>query len=680
MPGLGERIEAWLQVRDAQRFQRDMNQSARSVRNLRKETDGLATRQVALGQGLAAVKISLASYLTLSIGAVPIVLGLAGTVGALTSSFALATLGAAALGTAVGTVLVSNLIGAGLVIGRSIRDFHKVSDALNAYQLAVASYGKGSTQADTALRRLSGTVNKFGGVEMLRAVRNWQELGNTFDSLTTPGRQSVAALFNDAISGAQKVLPAFSSMSNQALSAIRRDAKGLFATLSGPESQSGLRAFGETFDHISGPLARSVSNFFLFLLRTTRVLLPDVEKLAGGVERFSQRAADFAERDDFGNKLHGLLSQTRSWWNLFMEIGGLIIAVVRPGAIEGQKLVDVLTGGVHQLRMMAESLSGQQDIQSFFHDSIDNTVAFAKALWVLLGPILIMARDAMPLWTDVLNANAIGIHAVLSVVLALSNLLEPFGGLLGLLIAGFWAWKVASIALSIAQGILWLTTLDLNAAMIALGVAMAANPIGLIIIGVALLAAGFVLMYNKVGWFHSAVDSAFGFIRDHWPLLLAILTGPIGLAVYAIIKNFDTIKSAGRSAINFVIGLFNAGFGLINSLTPGPLKIKGHTIIPGIPDIPDIPLLATGGNVAGFGSWVSGDAGPELNTWDGTGVHVAPIRSARIAGRGTVKTIDAAALGSGGTRTIIVPVQLNTREIARAVAEDTDDQLARGPG
>lgn len=677
---LGERIEAWLQVRDAQRFQRDMNAAARSVRNLGDEEKKTSAKSVALGQGLAAMKISLGSYMALSVGAMPILVGFTGTVGALGASLGEAAIGAGLLGTAVGSVLLTNLLGVGIVVGRSVRDFHNVSVALNAYQLAVDSYGRSSTQANTALKHLSGTVDKFGGVAMLRAVRNWQELGKSFDAMTGPGRASVAGIFTEAIDGAHRILPAFSSMSNQALAAIRRDSVGLFATLSGPEAQRGLRDFGVTFDHISGPLARSVSNFFLFLLRVTHALLPDVEHLAGGVERFSNSLVQASVRDDFGNKLHGMLDQTRSWWHLFMEIGGLIIAVMRPGAQEGQKLVDVLTDGTHQLRLMAESTQGQENIGHFFGDSIDNTVAFGKALWVVLGPLLIMARDAMPLWTAVLNANAAGLHVVLAAVIWLSNLLSPFGGLLGLIIGGFWAWKTASIALGAAQTIAAFATGGWTVAFWNLNAAMYANPIGAVIIGILGLAAALYLAYQKSETFREIVNTVWDFISGHWPLLAGLILGPWGFVIAMIIRHFGTIKSAGKDAINFVIGLFNAGIDLINTITPGPLKVKGHTIIPGIPDIPHIPLLATGGNVAGFGSWVSGDAGPELNTWDGTGIHVAPIRPARISGRGTVRTIDPGRLGEGGSRTIIVPVAVNGREIARAVAEDTDDQLARSPG
>ena len=78
------------------------------------------------------------------------------------------------------------------------------------------------------------------------------------------------------------------------------------------------------------------------------------------------------------------------------------------------------------------------------------------------------------------------------------------------------------------------------------------NPIFLIAAAVVAIIAVLVLLYNKVDWFREGVDKAFGFIKkamegpfnwlkENWPLVLAIITGPIGLAVLAVVKNFDEI-------------------------------------------------------------------------------------------------------------------------------------------
>ena len=112
----------------------------------------------------------------------------------------------------------------------------------------------------------------------------------------------------------------------------------------------------------------------------------------------------------------------------------------------------------------------------------------------------------------------------------------------------------------------------LTAAQWALNAAMSANPIGLIVIGIAALAAGFVYAYTHSETFRAGVDAvtgalkdAFGWVKDHWPLLLAILTGPIGLAVLAIATHWDTIRSTTEGVVGAITGFLAGAWGTIKN-------------------------------------------------------------------------------------------------------------------
>lgn len=111
------------------------------------------------------------------------------------------------------------------------------------------------------------------------------------------------------------------------------------------------------------------------------------------------------------------------------------------------------------------------------------------------------------------------------------------------------AWSIASKAAAAAQ---WL----LNAAM-------DANPVTLIVIGVAALVAVLILAYKHSATFRAIVQGAFhavaaaagaavSFIRDHWKLLLAILIGPIGLAVFAIATHWSQIKDGAAAVLGWI--------------------------------------------------------------------------------------------------------------------------------
>lgn len=199
-----------------------------------------------------------------------------------------------------------------------------------------------------------------------------------------------------------------------------------------------------------------------------------------------------------------------------------------------------------------------------------------------------------------------------------------------------------------------------------LNAALSANPIGLVVIAIAALVAGLVLAYTKSETFRNIVNAAFGavravavsvfgWIKSHWPLLAAILAGPFGVAVLAIVKNFDKVKTAARDAINFLIRGWNSlSFKIPGFDPPGPgPKFGGINI-----SVPKIPLLAEGGLVNRAGVALVGDAGPEL-------VHLPMGAAVEPLGAG------------GGTMTAVVPVYLDRRQIALAVGSFNDDDKAR---
>jgi hypothetical protein len=113
-------------------------------------------------------------------------------------------------------------------------------------------------------------------------------------------------------------------------------------------------------------------------------------------------------------------------------------------------------------------------------------------------------------------------------------------------------------------------TVEETGATWSLNAALLANPIVLIIAGIAaLIAIIVVVIAHFVGWkavvtdtwaaidvaFHAilnVVSSVIGWIEANWPLLLGILTGPIGLAVEQIVTRWSAITSMFQTVINWV--------------------------------------------------------------------------------------------------------------------------------
>lgn len=167
-------------------------------------------------------------------------------------------------------------------------------------------------------------------------------------------------------------------------------------------------------------------------------------------------------------------------------------------------------------------------------------------------------------------------------------------------------------------------------AKLAAGILLALGPIGLIIAAVGAAVALIIMNWEAVsgfvtsGWenIQNAAKNVFEWIKKNWPLILPIITGPIGLAVYAIIKNFDKIKAAVGNVWNWIKGVFatigeiasniikvpvNAIIGFAQNTINGFIKALNSAIdainkIPGVDigklGLLNIPKLAEGGIIS----------------------------------------------------------------------------------
>jgi len=152
------------------------------------------------------------------------------------------------------------------------------------------------------------------------------------------------------------------------------------------------------------------------------------------------------------------------------------------------------------------------------------------------------------------------------------------------------------------------------ASIVAINVAMALNPIGLIVIGVGALIAGLAIAYTKFEGFRKIVDGVFGAIK-WWITNVVIPQFNLMLTV------FKTIFNGIASVWNNTIGKFSF---TVPSWVPG-IGGKGFAM-------PDIPMLAAGGIVTGPTLAMIGEAGPEA---------VIPLdRMGQMGGGGTTVNIN----------------------------------------
>ena len=152
-----------------------------------------------------------------------------------------------------------------------------------------------------------------------------------------------------------------------------------------------------------------------------------------------------------------------------------------------------------------------------------------------------------------------------------------------IIVAAFWekhliGLRIQLIAMAVWQKIVAAATWLWTAAQWVLNVALTANPIGLIIVGIAALIAIIIAVALVIWKFRDTIIGAFGqaleWAKKNWPLILAILTGPIGLVILAVWKFRDQIIDAIQFAIQWV----KDNWPLILAVLTGPIGMAIYAI------------------------------------------------------------------------------------------------------
>lgn len=203
----------------------------------------------------------------------------------------------------------------------------------------------------------------------------------------------------------------------------------------------------------------------------------------------------------------------------------------------------------------------------------------------------------------------------------------------------------------------------MHAARIAAAWIISMGPIAIVAAAVVGLTVLVVKNWSRIrNFITSAASAVLGFLRRNWPLILGILTGPIGLAVVAIARHRDRIVGLFRAIPGALRGIFSGLAGLIT----GPIQAaiqgirnawnstlggKGFSAPSWVPGIGGkgfhIPYLHSGGVVPG-------PRGANVLTMLQAGETVTP------AGAGGRVVLE---LRSGGTRLDDALVEILARAI-----------------
>ena len=210
--------------------------------------------------------------------------------------------------------------------------------------------------------------------------------------------------------------------------------------------------------------------------------------------------------------------------------------------------------------VIAENAPRLQEIQTKFSEIATNIETGLKSGFEAVKPVIEwLFTEGLPQVVNYLIGIVDKATMVYTFITENWSVIEPIVyGIVG----AFATYQAITIALSIVTGVA-------SGAMTAFGVAIAfaTSPIGIIVLAIGALIAIGVLLYKNwdqvkafflkiTGKIKDGAIKVFNKIKDFlvkWgPLVIAIITGPFGLAIYAIAKNWDKIKAVVSNAASKV--------------------------------------------------------------------------------------------------------------------------------
>lgn len=213
----------------------------------------------------------------------------------------------------------------------------------------------------------------------------------------------------------------------------------------------------------------------------------------------------------------------------------------------------------------AASFATSEGFKNFLEQGKQNLPGVAEALKNLaefIGRFIKAAGPLGGLQLKVFEVLAQALNAIpLSVLQVLAPLILGAAGAIKIM-------KLAMMGFDFIRGLV-LGFQMLAGATLEVDAAMDANPIGAVVLALSLLVVGLVEAYKHVGWFHDAVKAVFNWLKDHWKLVLEIITGPIGLAVAFVINHWKKIQSGLSSTFNYIKSHWR---GILEVLT-GPIGV-----------------------------------------------------------------------------------------------------------
>lgn len=445
--------------------------------------------------------------------------------------------------------------------------------AFGALKIAVSGVGDalsagltGDVEAfDEALEGLSPAARSF--------AREVVGLRGQLDALKGSVQQSFFGPLQDEIRPlADALLPSVQRTLSSIAASFGVAASSAIGFLTLPSSVEAVDGSLVNVQRTVGNLATGLDGLlraFLPLVTVGSSMLPGLTMGFGGATDQLARFMTQAERTgQLREWIQGGLDALRSLWDtvkqlgrIFTDLGAIGSMVWAEIGVESGSVLDTIERLAGQVRRFFESAEGSSALSetlgiigSVVSNLRDNITDVASMLGDVFGPIMPQVGDFITSLSDLKSAVLdTGLEALEPVLEGIANIL---GSVLLPALTGLADWLadnkpvlqgigIAILAFLVPAFVSW--AISAGAAAIATLLAMA--PLILIGVAIAALAALVIIHFDTI---KSAIETAFNWVVDNWQLLLTILTGPFGAAVWIITSHWDKIKAAGLAVFNWI--------------------------------------------------------------------------------------------------------------------------------
>lgn len=676
-----EEISMIIRLRQARKFAADLKRSAKNVREWGDEAERSGDKVGEFNKGVTAMRNVLGFVKPLAL-----VAALGGLV---------QILGAAAAGAVALTAALLPLGNAFIM--------------LPAVMLASKQAMKVWELATMGVMDAVGGLNDMLDPEKFAALTPAaQDLAIALDNMKGPLLQwqeiAQAALFPDLIAALRVLTPLMSKL--EPVIGMTASALGdlvAFATALGVTMGDDLVALGTMNVGLITSLGEAGILLAGALVQILLAAEPFITWMATGIRVWAESFALWAEGARHGGELASVFDRARevmvAWGHFLRPLGSLLRAVLLAALPTGILLLEMMGAAAQRTADFLGTVQGQTALRDFFEQALPAIVEMGRLVGALFMGLVSLAAtpglsdmirqvrvDLLPALGELIGVTTAELLPVLiDLAVNLAKLFATLGehsGLLFMLVGGISA---------LAAGFTWLiTNVPGFGELVALflGFAGVMGTIGIVsflsnLLGVA---RGFGLLKMALGgvnplmFVFRGILMAIAYLAAALGITFTATVGWIVLAAVAIVaagyliyKNWDWLKAKAADVFgwigNKIKWLAKQMRELLAMLDPRKWSMPG---MGGKFDF-GIPGLASGGVVSGNGSWVTGEAGPELNTFDGSRVRVQPLtRDASVA------PIDMATVrGGGNDRPIYTEVKIGEDVVARAVHRHTSMRKAR---